>query len=79
MRHMKPKTVRELHLRTGAILGDVIKGHVFVITRRGVPVAELRPFRSGSQSRGLPDRETWLARFPQVRGDSGRFLEEDRQ
>lgn len=75
---MKPKTVRELHLRTGVIITEVMEGHIYVITRRGVPVAELRPFRARSQARGLPDRKAWLARFPQVRGDSGSFLEEDR-
>jgi len=56
-----------------------MEGQNVVITRRGVPVVEIRPFNSRSQSRGLPDREEWLATFPQVRGDSGRFLEEDRR
>ena len=75
---MKKKTVRELHLNTSAILNEIAAGHTIVITKRGVPVAEIRPFRGKSVSRGLPDREAWLARFPKVPGDSGRFLEEDR-
>jgi antitoxin (DNA-binding transcriptional repressor) of toxin-antitoxin stability system len=75
---MKERTIRELHLRTSAIISETMVGRTVVITRRGVPVAELRPFRPKSQARSLPDREAWLARFPQVRGDSGRFLEEDR-
>jgi antitoxin (DNA-binding transcriptional repressor) of toxin-antitoxin stability system len=78
MYHMKAKTVRDLHLLTSAIVSEVMQGHTAVVTRRGIPVAELRPFRRGSQSRALPDREAWLAKFPQVRGDSGKFLEEDR-
>jgi antitoxin (DNA-binding transcriptional repressor) of toxin-antitoxin stability system len=78
MYHMKKRTIRELHLRTSAVISEATEGHTVVITRRGVPVAELRPFRRGSQPRTLPDREAWLASFPQVRGDSGKFLEEDR-
>jgi len=76
--HMRRKTIRELHLRTGAIVGEAVKLGRIVITRRGVPIAEILPFRRGPDSQGLPDRESWLAKFPQVRGDSGRFLEEDR-
>jgi len=75
---MKKKTVRDLHLETSAIIEEVVTGRTIVITKHGTPVAELRPFRKRSLSRGLPDRDAWLARFPQVKGDSGRFLEEDR-
>jgi prevent-host-death family protein len=75
---MRQKTVRDLHLRTAAILDEVAAGQTVVITRRGTPVAEIRPFRRKALGTGLPDREAWLARFPQVKGDSGRFLEEDR-
>ena len=75
---MKERTIRELHLRTSTVISETMEGRTIVITRHGVPVAELRPFRPNSQARSLPDREAWLARFPQVRGDSGRFLEEDR-
>ena len=75
---MKARTIRELHLRTSALISEAMVGRRIVITRRGVPVAELHPFRPRSQARSLPDREAWLARFPQVRGDSGHFLEEDR-
>ena len=75
---MKEKTLRELHLRTSAVVSEVMQDHTIVVTRRGVPVAELRPFRRGTRARTLPDREAWLARFPRVRGDSGTFLEQDR-
>ena len=75
---MKERTIRELHLRTSAVIDETMAGRTVIITRRGVPVAELRPFHPKSQARSLPEREAWLARFPQVCGDSGRFLEEDR-
>lgn len=61
-----------------AIGGRVMQGHKGVFTRRGISVAELRSFRRGSQSRVLPDREVWPAKFPQVCGDSGELLEEER-
>lgn len=76
---MKKKTLRELHLHTGEIVSEATEGHTVIITKRGVPVAELRPFGAKSQRRGMPDREAWLAKFPHVPGDSGKFLEEDRR
>ena len=75
---MKKRSVRDLHLGTSAILDEVAAGQTVVITKRGTPIAELRPYTGASTSRGLPNRDAWLARFPQVRGDSGIFLEEDR-
>lgn len=69
--------VRELHLRTGAIVDRVAAGEVVTIERRGAKVAELRP-AAALRGRPLPDRGKLLARFPKLTGDSGRFLEEDR-
>jgi antitoxin (DNA-binding transcriptional repressor) of toxin-antitoxin stability system len=69
--------VRELHLRTGAIVDRVAQGEVVTIERRGATVAELRPAKA-RHVRPLPDRTKLLARYPQLHGDSGRFLEEDR-
>jgi antitoxin (DNA-binding transcriptional repressor) of toxin-antitoxin stability system len=51
---------------------------VVVVLRRGKPVAELVPARVDICTPTLPNREQLLSRFPRVRGDSGRFLEEDR-
>lgn len=39
-------TVRELRNRGGAVLDAVTRGGAVVITRDGVPVAELRPLAS---------------------------------
>jgi antitoxin (DNA-binding transcriptional repressor) of toxin-antitoxin stability system len=71
-------TVRELHLKTSGILSEVIDGETFIVEKRGLPVAEIRPLsRSGSTTR-MPDREKFLRKLPLVRTDSGRILEEDR-
>ena len=69
---MKRATVRDLHLKTSAIVQEVSRGQTFVIEKRGVAVAELRPLRQ------LPDREALLAKLP-LALDSGKILEEDRR
>jgi antitoxin (DNA-binding transcriptional repressor) of toxin-antitoxin stability system len=77
MKHMKRATVRDLHLRTSAILDELTSGFSFVIERRGTPVAELRPLTTPPSTRKLPDRERRLAKLPAAL-DSGRILEHDR-
>jgi len=75
---MKRVNVRELHERTGSIVDLAAEGHVVTVVKRGRPVAELRPIGAGRYRRTLPDRRELLARYPKLRGDSGRILEEDR-
>ena len=83
MRHMEKASVRDLHLKTSALIKEVAKGQTYIIESRGVPVAELRPIseprlvselRRGSR---LPDREAFFRTLPRTT-DSGRILEEDR-
>lgn len=76
--HMKTVNVRELHQRTGALVELAAEGHVVLVVKRGIPLAELRPCSAGRRQRTLPDRSAVLAKFPRLRSDSGRFLEEDR-
>ncbi len=76
-RHMKSVNVRDLHLRTGAIVDLAARGQVVRVVRRGVAVADLRPIAE-HPSKPLPDRTKALAKFPKLTGDSGRFLEQDR-
>lgn len=74
---MESATVRDLHLKTSAMLKEVAKGQTFVIENRGVPVAELRPITE-RRSRKLPDREALIRALPKSKTDSGRILEQDR-
>jgi len=74
---MKRATLRDLHLSTSALLQEVARGEVYLIEKRGVPVAELRPLQTPPSNRRLPNREALLARMPRAL-DSGRILEEDR-
>ncbi len=76
--HMRKATVRDLHLRTGAIVDQATEGQVITIVKRGVPVAELRPISAQKRSKVF-GQEHWerLAKFPKV-PDSGRWLEKNR-
>lgn len=79
MCHMSNRaTLRDLHLKTSEIVGRVAGGEAFLIEKRGVPVAELRPLTGHLPTRRLPDREKVLKRLPRVKLDSGRILEQDR-
>lgn len=75
---MKTTTLRDLHLNTSALVKEAAGGQVFVIVKHGVPVAELHPLRVLPSTRRLPNRESLLAKFPKIKTDSGRILEEDR-
>jgi len=74
---MKSASIRDLHIRTSELVREAADGAVIVIQRRGQPVAELRPISSTKQNR-VPDLTEIWDRFPTVKTDSGRFLEEDR-
>jgi len=74
---MRKTSVRELHIRTSALVREAEQGGVIVIERRGEPVAELRPITAparmpaGKKARIFDSmREIWV-RMPQV-------VEEDR-
>ena len=75
---MKTTSVRGLHIHTSALIREAAAGEVVVIESRGQPVAELRPLSKRAAKRKLPDMTRFWNTFPQVSGDSGRFLEEDR-
>jgi len=76
MCHMKSSTVRELHLKTSEIVRQVAEGESFIIQKRGVPVAEIRPISDRPVPR-MPDREALIMGGP-VTMDSGLMLEQDR-
>jgi len=75
---VKRATLRDLHLNTSSLVREASEGQTVVIVKHGVPVAELRAFSASRSGKSLPDRAKLLARFPRVKGDSGKFLEEDR-
>ena len=78
MRHMERASVRDLHLKTSALIKNVAQGQTYVIESRGVPVAELRPIGPRRATNKLPDREAFIRKLPRSKTDTGRMLEEDR-
>jgi prevent-host-death family protein len=75
---MERASVRDLRLKTSALLKKVAQGQTYVIESRGVPVAELRPIPTRRPTNKLPDREAFIRTLPRSGADLGRILEEDR-
>jgi prevent-host-death family protein len=75
---MRKASVRDLRIRTSELLRDAENGEVIVIERRGQPVAELRPVTKKPGKLKMPDMSRFWSEFPQVPGDSTRFISEDR-
>ena len=73
---MKTSTVRDLHLNTSEIVRQVAEGESFIIEKRGVPIAEIRPVSERPKPR-MPNREALIMKGPRTM-DSGRILEQDR-
>ena len=73
---METTSVRELHLKTSALIKNVKQGQTYVVESRGIPVAELRPITPPRRAKRLPNREAFIRTLP--RTDIGRILEEDR-
>ena len=73
---MKSSTVRELHLKTSEIVRQVVVGESFIIEKRGVPVAEIRPISDRSKPR-MTNREALIMSGPETM-ESGLIPEQDR-
>ena len=75
---MERASVRDLHLKTSAIIREVAEGKSYVIEKQGVAVADLRPLVELPPTRRMPDRGALIAKMPKAL-DSGKILEEDRR
>ena len=73
---LKSSTVREITLKTSEIVRQVAEGESFIIEKRGIPVAEIRPISYRPAPR-MPDREALIMSGPET-PDSGLILEQDR-
>ena len=67
---------KELHLKTSEIIRQVAEGESFIVEKRGVSVAEIRPITDRPHPR-MPNWLAFIMSGPLTR-DSGRMLEEDR-
>lgn len=77
MCHMERATVRELHLKTSALIKNVVQGATYVIEYHGKPVAELRPITERRRSARLPDMEDFIRSLPPS-NDIDRIISEGR-
>ncbi len=75
---MKRVSIRDLHIRTSEFVRDAAEGVSIIIERHGEPIAELRPLSKPHRKVKLPDMSRIWKTFPQIPGDSSRFIEEDR-
>ena len=73
---MPSSSVRDLHINTSEIVRRVVGGESFIIERRGIPVAEIRPITNKPIPR-MPNREVLIMSGPETT-DSGLILEQDR-
>jgi prevent-host-death family protein len=75
---MRKASIRDLHIRTSELVQEASQGEVIVIEKRGEPVAELRPLSRPPKKPPLRDMTRFWNTFPQLSGDSTRFIDEDR-
>ena len=75
---MRKVSISDLDARTGAIVDEASEGRVIVIEKHGMPVAEMRPIKRLAPREAARKLKTLWDSLPQVKADSGKFLEEDR-
>ena len=76
---MKKASIRDLHMRAGALVQEAADGEI-VIEKRGVPVAELRRFKRRTAAEVFRDleRSGYFARMGKTNSNIDRFISEDR-
>ena len=57
---MKKVSIRELHERTGALVGEAAKGNVIIVERGGQAVAQLMPLAVTSLGARLRELRPYL-------------------
>lgn len=71
-------SVRDLRNQGGEILDSVMRGATVTVTRQGRPIAELRPLRSGTNTKEL--LEHWRGaptfRLDDLRADLAEILDD---
>ena len=77
---MKRASIRDLHMRTGALVQQAANGEVIIIEKRGIAVAELERVRKLTAGEVFRERERsgYFKKFPRTNGEPSRFISEDR-
>jgi antitoxin (DNA-binding transcriptional repressor) of toxin-antitoxin stability system len=77
---MKKVSIRDLHMRTGAVVQEAAEGETIIIEKRGVAVAELRRVKKRTAAEAFRDlrRQGYFARLGKTNTDIDRIISEDR-
>ena len=77
---MKKASIRDLHMRTGALVQEAADGEVIIIEKRGVAIAELRRIKKRTIAEAFRDleRSGYFARMGKTNVDIDRYISEDR-
>jgi antitoxin (DNA-binding transcriptional repressor) of toxin-antitoxin stability system len=77
---MKKASIQDLRARTGALVQQAADGEIIIIEKRGVAVAELRPFRKRTIAEHFRDleRQGYFARLRKTNSNIDRFISEGR-
>jgi antitoxin (DNA-binding transcriptional repressor) of toxin-antitoxin stability system len=77
---MKKASVRDFHMRTGALVQEVANGEMIVIEKRGVAVARLQKVRKVTWADAFRDLECqgYFKRMGKTNTQIDRIISEDR-
>lgn len=80
MEFMKKVSLRDLHMRTGALVKEASEGEVIIIQKRGVDVAELVSTKTLTAAEVFRERERsgYFKKMRKTKGEPSRFISEDR-
>ena len=76
--NMKTVSIRELHMRTGALVQEAADGEVIIIEKRGVPVAQLQRKRTFAEALGEMERGGYFKRMVKTNTQIDRIISEGR-
>ena len=77
---MKKASIRDLHMRTGALVQEAADGEVIIIEKRGVAIAELRRLQKPTAAEVFRERERsgYFAKLRKTNIDIDRLISEVR-
>jgi antitoxin (DNA-binding transcriptional repressor) of toxin-antitoxin stability system len=77
---MKKVSIRDLHMRTGALVQEAADGEVIIVEKRGVAVAKLQRFRKRTAAEAFRDleRSGYFARMGKTNSNIDRLISEVR-
>jgi prevent-host-death family protein len=75
---MKTVSIRELHMRTGALVQEAADGEVIIIEKRGVPMAKLQRRQTIAEAFRDLKRSGYFKRMGKTNTQIDRIISEDR-